>query len=371
MTVISSAVENNSLTVTLCIGREEFAAALNEAYLNNTDRFAVPGYAAGLAPREKIEELYGVTALFDEALDICVPQIYNQYLSENRIRTVGQPQLTAVTWRTGGGADFTVICGIYPKVTLGEYKGITVDAKRSDGEAFTAAALTAACLGMNAEVPEAMVRQKLDSILAGEKMRVAQDPIYSVLADFTAILDEAYRHSDVTRSCAQVQSEALDVMLQTVSRDNRELSPVKLHQLIRELVEHYRIVPRSFDETLDSIISERGTKKRAMTDDEKINDAFAAYLGSVNQTEEMWRKDNMRRAEDAARFDLLLNAVAEKERLDVSEAELAALMRDIAESAGLEVDDVIAAVEPQPLREQLLRDKARELIVSSAKEKEV
>ena len=43
-------------------------------------------------------------------------------------------------------------------------------------------------------------------------------------------------------------------------------------------------------------------------------------------------------------------------------------MRDIAEATGLELENVMAVVEPQPLREQLMRDKARELIVSSAKE---
>ena len=81
-----------------------------------------------------------------------------------------------------------------------------------------------------------------------------------------------------------------------------------------------------------------------------------------------WRKDNTKRAEDAARFDLLLNAVAQAEKISVSEAELASLMRDIAEATGLELENVMAVVEPQPLREQLMRDKARELIVSSAKE---
>ena len=68
------------------------------------------------------------------------------------------------------------------------------------------------------------------------------------------------------------------------------------------------------------------------------------------------------------RFDLLLNAVAQAEKISVSEAELASLMRDIAEVTGLELENVMAVVEPQPLREQLMRDKARELIVSSAKE---
>ena len=119
MTVISSICENNTLTLTLRIERSEFAKALDEAYMNDTEHYAVPGFAAGLAPRKKIEELYGQTALFDEALDICVPRLYSRYLSENGIRTVGRPQLTAVTWLMGGGADFTVVCGVYPEVKLG------------------------------------------------------------------------------------------------------------------------------------------------------------------------------------------------------------------------------------------------------------
>ena len=59
MTVISSVCENNTLTLTLRIERGEFAKALDKAYMNDTEHYAVPGFAAGLAPREKIEELYG------------------------------------------------------------------------------------------------------------------------------------------------------------------------------------------------------------------------------------------------------------------------------------------------------------------------
>ena len=214
------------------IERGEFAKALDEAYMNDTEHYAVPGFAAGLAPREKIEELYGQTALFDEALDICVPRLYSRYLSENGIRTAGRPHMTAVTWLTGGGADFTVVCGVYPEVKLGEYKELEVNAKRDDGGGVhRSPSRRQRAPTCRPKCRKSMVKQKLEAILAGDKMRVAQDPIYNVLADFTAILDgEAYKQSDVTRSRAQVQAEALDVMLQTVSGDNREVSPAKLDE---------------------------------------------------------------------------------------------------------------------------------------------
>lgn len=84
MTVISSVCENNTLTLTLRIERGEFAKALDEAYMNDTEHYAVPCFAAGLAPREKIEELYGQTAL-----------LTRRWISACRGSTVGTSRKTA------------------------------------------------------------------------------------------------------------------------------------------------------------------------------------------------------------------------------------------------------------------------------------
>ena len=371
MKVLSSAIENNLLTAELRIEYEDFEKALKDAYLDNTDKYVVPGYAPGLAPRSEIERLYGDTALFDEAIDLCVPKLYRQFIDESGIRTVGSPKLISVTWLTGGGANFTVECNVFPKVVLGEYKGMAVPVKRSENPSeFEAKALVAACRNMKAEVPAGMKDQKLQAMLAGEKMRVAGDPIYNVLADFAAVLKDAYAATEVSRSPAQINSEALDVLLLTMSRDNESVSAEKFKSLIASLVENYRFLPHDFDETLDELMKRRAEKKRLMSDDEKIEDAFQAYLGSLNQTEELWLKSNRERAADAARFDLLLGAVAEREGMTVTRDELMETYEMIAKQTGLDLDEVIAGIEEQPIREQLLRDKARELIVSTAVEME-
>lgn len=370
MIVLSSNTKNQTLTATIRIQRDEFLHALQEAYIANTDKIVLPGYAAGLAPREAIEQYYGETALFDEALDLCVPKLYSEYLQENRLRTVGRPQLTEVTWLSGGGAKFTVVCDLFPAVKLGTYKGVKVPASRKNADEFAAKALVAACTEVQADVPQVMIQQKLGAMLAGKKMQIGRDAIYHVLADFTAVLEQAYRETGVCRPQAQVRAQALDVMLQTVSGDNAQLSPSKFRALIKELVEHYRAIPDDFDATIDRLLEERGKSKRAMDDGQKIDEAFDAYLGSINQTLEMWRENNAEKAKDAARFDLLLSAVAEAEGLAVSETEMTALYARIAQESGCSLAEVAAQVQPQPLREQLLRDKAMRLIVENAKEVE-
>ena len=47
------------------------------------------------------------------------------------------------------------------------------------------------------------------------------------------------------------------------------------------------------------------------------------------------------------------------------------LYQSIADETGLDLEEVMAEVEEQPLREQLLRDKARQLIVNEAKERKL
>lgn len=365
--IVKNETNEGILTVTLRIEPHEFEKALQDAYLENTDRFIVPGYAAGLAPRKKIEEAYGITALFDEALDLCVPKMYNDFLMENKIRIIGRPQLTEVTWMDGGGAAFTVCCDIYPEVTLGKYKGITVSCKREeDEEAFAAAVLTQACLDMKAHVPDGMIDQKLNAMIAQEKMRIGQDAIYHVLADCIEILEKAYYEADIHRPKAQIRAEALDAMLQTVSGDNKQVTKEFFTNLIKELVQRYRILPKSMGRTLEEIIDGRKQKKSVMTDEQKTDEAFNAYLGSLELTEKQWREQRREQAADAARFDLLFNAVAEHEGLSISTAELEAVYNDIAIHCAMEFEKVIAEIDPQPVKEQLLRDKARHLILDSA-----
>ena len=367
MKILDKKIDQGNLSVTLRIEPHEFERALQDAYLENTERFVVPGYAAGLAPRAKIEEIYGVTALFDEALDLCVPAMYNQFLSENNIRIIGSPQLTEVTWQEGGGASFTVTCDIYPEVTLGDYKGISVPLKRTDDEeAFAAAVLTKACLNMKAEVPDGMIQQRLNSMLAQEKMRIGQDPIYHVLADCTAILKKAYHETGVNRPKAQIDAEALDIMLQTVSKDNQKMTKEFFVNLVKELIQRYRSIPRDIDGILDNQIDERGKKKSAMTPEEKTQEAFLAYLSSLELNEEQWKTQHQEQACDAARFDLLFNAVAEKEQLTVTQTELNQVYTEIAQQCELEIEEVLASIDSRSVKEQLLRDKARHFILDNA-----
>jgi trigger factor len=85
-----------------------------------------------------------------------------------------------------------------------------------------------------------------------------------------------------------------------------------------------------------------------------------------------WRIQARRQAELSAREDLLLEAVAEAEDLEVDEDEIMAEIRAIAaENATdpfeqIEPLEVLGQIGRGPIVEKLLRDKARRLIIKSA-----
>ena len=149
MRVIDKKTDGETLAVTLLIESEEFAEALREAYLDDSERYVVPGYAPGLAPRAAIEAVYGPEALFDEAIAAALPAAYGKFLAEEKPRTVGKPEASDITLLAGGGLRFRVRADLCPRVRLGAYKGLRITLPEgADEENFRMAALRAACKEM-------------------------------------------------------------------------------------------------------------------------------------------------------------------------------------------------------------------------------
>lgn len=367
MRVIDKKTDGETLAVTLLIEPEEFAEALREAYLDDSERYVVPGYAPGLAPRAAIEAVYGPEALFDEAIAAALPAAYGKFLAEEKPRTVGKPEASDITLLAGGDLRFRVRADLCPRVRLGAYKGLRITLPEgADEENFRMAALRAACKEMEGRPSEAMVEERLDATAAREQLNVSRDAVYHLLADSAWLLRETYLAAGLSRPPAQVRAEALDVMLEAASGGNADPSWEFIARRLRGLAARYRALPDDFDETLAGLFKRRAAVKEGMTPEELAADAFGAYLGSIGLDEKRWRAERRAEAEESARCDLLLEAVAEAEGITASGDELLALTAEIAARCGMETAEAAARIDAEPLRRQIARDKACRLIVASA-----
>ncbi|MDD5017268.1 MAG: trigger factor [Eubacteriales bacterium] len=131
----------NKVKLEITVSPEDFAAALQEAYLKNRGKYSVQGFRKGKAPRSFIENYYGEGIFFEDAFDAVFPDSYTKTVDELKLEPVSRPDLDIVTIGKKEGVVYTAEVFIKPEVVLGEYKGVKaeeakaqVDDKQVDDE---------------------------------------------------------------------------------------------------------------------------------------------------------------------------------------------------------------------------------------------
>ncbi len=119
--------QDGVVTATFTVSAEEWAETMEQAYQKNKSKYSVQGFRKGHAPKKVIEAVYGSTLFEDLAFDDVVEKQLNEfYDKEKSLVIVDRPVLTSKTI-DAKGLKYVVTIAIKPEVTLGEYKGITIN----------------------------------------------------------------------------------------------------------------------------------------------------------------------------------------------------------------------------------------------------
>lgn len=116
--------ESNNITFQVEVDKNEFEEAVNGAYLKNRGKITVPGFRKGKAPRMVIEGMYGVNVFYEDAIEEISPNAFEYAVKEEKLNTVGRPNVTGVDVSDEKVLTITFEAALYPEVTLGQYKGI-------------------------------------------------------------------------------------------------------------------------------------------------------------------------------------------------------------------------------------------------------
>ena len=121
--------EKNTLTVTFKLTAEDWAAFDKRAYEQNKGKYNVPGFRKGHVPRNVLENRYGKGLFFEDALYLAAQEYYSEFLDKNKkVEPVSRPTLDDKSIEVNeGGATFAVVVTVRPEVTLGQYKGLTIE----------------------------------------------------------------------------------------------------------------------------------------------------------------------------------------------------------------------------------------------------
>lgn len=120
----SKKLEKNQIEVEFKFSHDEWEKATEFAYEKNKGRFNIQGFRKGKAPRKVIEKLYGEGIFFDDALDEVFSHAYNDYLEAERdVLPIAHPDIKLQSFDENGLVLVATI-QVVPEVTLGAYTGL-------------------------------------------------------------------------------------------------------------------------------------------------------------------------------------------------------------------------------------------------------
>ena len=128
MNVTVERVENEA-TLKITAPAAEVNAGYKKAVQKIADQANIPGFRKGKAPRAIIEMHYGKEAVKQEAFEIVANKAYSEALNQEKLIPVSDPKVEESTFEEGKDMELTIKVTLKPEPELGEYKGLDVEKK--------------------------------------------------------------------------------------------------------------------------------------------------------------------------------------------------------------------------------------------------
>ncbi|MCH5256416.1 MAG: trigger factor [Lachnospiraceae bacterium] len=120
-------LEKNMAKLTIEASAEELEKAIESAYQKQKNKISIPGFRKGKVPRQIIEKMYGKEVFYEDAANALIPDAYEKALDECEEDIVSSPQIAVTQIEAGKPFIFTATVALKPEVKLGKYKGVKVD----------------------------------------------------------------------------------------------------------------------------------------------------------------------------------------------------------------------------------------------------
>jgi trigger factor len=125
-------IEKNQGVLTIEVEADQVSVGLDKAFKKVSAKANIPGFRKGKVPRSIFEAKFGVESLYQDALDILLPEAYMQAVKETGIDPIDRPEVDVQQMAKGQPLQFTATVEVKPEVQLGAYKGIEVSASSNE-----------------------------------------------------------------------------------------------------------------------------------------------------------------------------------------------------------------------------------------------
>lgn len=425
MTVKWEKLESSEGKLTFEVSVERFNQGMDEAFKKVVKKVQAPGFRKGKMPRKMFDKMYGEEALYNDAIDIVLPEAYSKAVEEADVEPIAAPEIDIEKLEKGEPVIFTAVIALKPEVKLGEYKGLEVtrqstevtdeevDAQlqqrreglaemvvKEDGAAENGDTATIDFEGFaNGEAFEGGKSENYDlEIGSGSFIPGFEEQVVGMKAgeekDIEITFPEEYHAAELAGQPATFKVKVHEIKAKEVPELDDELakeideSVSSVEELRTKLKEEAEEVKKNDSETAlrDDLVEQAASNAemeipQAMIDSETDRmmqdfeqrlqmqgmnlELYFQFSGQDEQTLRDQMKDD---ALSRVRVSLTLEAIGEAEKVEVTEEEVNAELDKMSEQFGMEVEQIKATLGGTSVLENDLRfNKTVQLLVDNAK----
>ncbi|MGM0396082.1 MAG: trigger factor [Bacillota bacterium] len=119
--------EKNTVHFNVELPAGDFEKALQQAYTKNRGKFNIPGFRKGKVPRKIIEMNYGEEIFYEDAINILLPVAYSEAIEELELEPVDSPEVDVEEIKQGEPVRVNFSVDVKPEVKLGDYSEIELE----------------------------------------------------------------------------------------------------------------------------------------------------------------------------------------------------------------------------------------------------
>jgi trigger factor len=369
--------ENSEAILNVELEWRELESASDRAYHKLAQRYNVPGFRRGHAPRSMLERMLGKEAIYQEGLEALIEDSYREAIRSNQLVPLAQPAVDAPPLQLNAPYSFSARVPVLSPVKLGDYQAVhvekpAVEVTDEDVDKVVADLQQQHALWLPAERPA----QLGDRVIADLKLEVG-DRTISDLHDNEFELAEGREgiFSGMDEHLLGVSEGETKEFTTTIPADyaNAELAGQEAHYTVTLKGVKYRELPEADDELAKSIgeydslealragireqLIERRTSNaerdyreqllKAIADQAEVEIhpvliedetgvmvremqrilqqsglSFEQFLSATNSTEADYKKQLEPEARERVKRDLVLDAIGDAEGIEASDREL-------------------------------------------------
>lgn len=128
MKVTTERLDKVKVAITIEVDQEKFDASVAEAYKAMAPKINIDGFRKGKAPKKVIEKNYGEEVFYEEAVERLIPKAYVEAVKDlEGIQPISRPDMEIVQLEKGKPFIFKATVETKQEVELGDYMGLEVE----------------------------------------------------------------------------------------------------------------------------------------------------------------------------------------------------------------------------------------------------